>query len=80
MVLFIFKSFIPTPWIFACAGFSAVSDLENIDGSALEGLFRVFCTSNLLAFHRLNSSGVSALVAGFFVIYTDVFGGSSEVV
>ena len=26
--LFIFTRCIPTPWIFACAGFSAVSDLE----------------------------------------------------
>ena len=28
--LFIFKRCIPTPWIFACTGFSAVSDLNRL--------------------------------------------------
>ena len=57
-----------TPWIFSCGSFSDVSDLEKFKGSALGGSFGVFCPSELLAFHRPNSSEVSALVVGLFIV------------
>ena len=56
------------PWIFACFVFSAVSYLDNLEESALGGSLEVFCLSELLAFHRPITSGISALVTGIFFV------------
>ena len=68
--LWFYKGVFQTPWIFSCAGFSAVSNFDSLKGSALGGSFDVFCPSELLVFYRPNSSEVSALVAGFFSLST----------
>ena len=64
-VSLVFKGVFQTPWVFARAGLLDVSNLDSIEGSALGGSFGVFCPSKLLAFHRPNSSVVSALVVSF---------------
>ena len=46
-----------------------MSDLYNIEGSAIQGSFEVFFLSKLVAFHCRNSSGVSDVVTVFIVVY-----------
>ena len=67
-----------TPWMFSCARFSAVSDLDNFEVSALEGSFGVFFSSELITFHRPISSGDSALVVGILPLsaHLAIFSGS----
>ena len=42
--------------------------MEDLNEYSLRGPFEVFCLSKLLEFQRPISSGVSALVAGIFVV------------
>ena len=59
LVLFSFTWFITKPWIFACAGFSAVFDLDSLEGSVLGVSFDVFFYK-LLAVILLSISSVLA--------------------
>ena len=59
LVLFSFTWFITKPWIFACAGFSAVFDLDSLEGSVLGVSFDVFFLQAACSYTPLNLLGVS---------------------
>ena len=62
MFFLVLQGIFQTPLIFACAGFSAMSDPDNLEGSAFGVFFDVFCSSKMLAFHLPVSLGVSAIL------------------
>ena len=80
MVLFSFTIFIPKPWIFDCAGFLDVSNLDSLEVSALEVHLRSFIRASGLRF-TTRFPWVSPLLLPVFLLFlSEVFGGSSKVV
>ena len=63
LLMFSFTMCIPTPWIFAWAGFLIVVKNPKSWGIWSWGFRRFICPSVLLVFHRPNSSNVSLLSA-----------------
>ena len=80
MVFFIFTIRISPPCMFACADFSAVSDLENIEGYSVEGYFEVFFQARFLFFTPQIPLGSPLFSLEFFLFISDFLKGSFKVV
>ena len=63
LAIFSFTRYIPTSWIFSCAGFSAVVQCEQYRGIQSWGFLQLVCPGKLLVFHRPNFSEVLMLSA-----------------
>ena len=63
LAMFSFTRYIPSPWIFSCAGFSAVFQCGNYLGIQSWGFLQFFCPGKLLVFHRPDFSEVLLLSA-----------------
>ena len=86
LAIFSFTRYIPTPWIFVCAGFSAVVQCGKSCGIQYWGFLLFFCLSKLIVFHRLNflevllfSASPADSVKIFFSLLPCLYQGISKV-
>ena len=64
--LFIFTIYIPTPWVFSCAGFSAVSNLDSLLRALLLRVLLRINVSNVIV-------GVYEIVSEYYDRASDLF-------